>query len=116
MENDKEKVQKLFDEVSASTGMPKIDLSEDNSAALPFGEGMLLHVHYRAEIPEVDFTVPIGASPRKRRQLSTSGFSPQTSTGLARTARRFRTRGISTRSSSSSARIPPISLPGAFRQ
>ena len=67
MENDKEKVQKLFDEVSASTGMPKIDLSEDNSAALPFGEGMLLHVHYRAEIPEVDFTVPIGSVPKKKK-------------------------------------------------
>ena len=67
MENDKEIVQKLFDELSASTGMPKIDLSEDNSAALPFGEGMLLHVHYRAEIPEVDFTVPIGSVPKRKK-------------------------------------------------
>ena len=67
MENEKEFVQKLFDEVSASTGMPKIDLSEDNSAALPFGEGMLLHVHYRAEIPEVDFTVPIGSVPKRKK-------------------------------------------------
>ena len=67
METDKEQVQRLFDEVSASTGMPKIDLSDDNSAALPFGEGMLLHVHYRAEIPEVDFTVPIGSVPKRKK-------------------------------------------------
>lgn len=67
MENDKEIVQKLFDEVSAHTGMPKIDLADDNSAALPFGEGMLLHIHYRAEIPEVDFTVPVGSVPAKKK-------------------------------------------------
>ena len=67
MENDKELVQKMFDEVSARTGMPRIDLSDDNSAALPFGEGMLLHVQYRGEIPEVDFTVPIGSVPRRKK-------------------------------------------------
>ena len=67
MENDKELVQKLFDELSSRTGMPRIDFSEDNSAALPFGEGMLLHVHYRAEIPEVDFTVPIGSVPQRTK-------------------------------------------------
>ena len=47
--------------------MPRIDLSEDNSAILPFGEGMLLYVHYRAEIPEVDFTVPIGSVPKRKK-------------------------------------------------
>ena len=67
MENDKELVQKLFDEVSARTGIPRIDLSDNDSAALPFGEGMLLHVHYRAEIPEVDFTVPIGTVPKRKK-------------------------------------------------
>jgi hypothetical protein len=67
MENDKELVQKMFDEVSARTGMPRIELAEDDSAALPFGEGMLLHVHYRAEIPEVDFTVPIGSVPKGKK-------------------------------------------------
>ncbi len=67
MENDKEIVQKLFDDVSARSGIPRIDLSDDNSAALPFGEGMLLHVHYRAEIPEVDFTVPIGSVPKRKK-------------------------------------------------
>lgn len=67
MENDKELVQKLFDELSSRTGMPRIDLSEDNSAILPFGEGMLLYVHYRAEIPEVDFTVPIGSVPKRKK-------------------------------------------------
>ena len=67
MKNDKELVQKMFDEVSDRTGMPKIDLADDNSAALPFGEGMLLHVHYRAEIPEVDFTVPLGSVPKERK-------------------------------------------------
>ena len=67
MENDKEHVQKLFDEVSEHTGMPEIDLSEDDSAALPFGDGMLLHIHYRPEIPEVDFIVPIGSVPEKKK-------------------------------------------------
>ena len=67
MENDKELVQKLFDELSSRTGMPRIDLSEDDSAILPFGEGMLLYVHYRAEIPEVDFTVPIGSVPKRKK-------------------------------------------------
>ena len=67
MGNDKELVQKLFDEVSARTGIPRIDLSDNDSAALPFGEGMLLHVHYRAEIPEVDFTVPIGTVPKRKK-------------------------------------------------
>ena len=67
MENDKEQVQRLFDDLSSRTGMPRIDFSEDNSAALPFGEGMLLHVHYRAEIPEVDFTVPIGSVPQRKK-------------------------------------------------
>ena len=67
MENDKELVQKLFDEVSARTGIPRIDLSDNDSAALPFGEGMLLHVHYRGEIPEVDFTVPIGTVPKRKK-------------------------------------------------
>ena len=67
MGNDKEDVQKLFDEVSARTGMPKVDLAEDNSAALPFGDEMLLHIHYRAEIPEVDFTVPLGSVPRAKK-------------------------------------------------
>ena len=67
MENDKELVQKLFDELSSRTGMPRIDLSEDNSAILPFGEEMLLYVHYRAEIPEVDFTVPIGSVPKRQK-------------------------------------------------
>ena len=67
MENDKELVQKLFDELSSRTGMPRIDLSEDNSAILPFGEAMLLYVHYRAEIPEVDFTVPIGSVPKGKK-------------------------------------------------
>ena len=67
MEKDKELVQKLFDELSSRTGMPRIDLSEDNSAILPFGEGMLLHVHYRAEIPEVDFTAPIGSVPQRKK-------------------------------------------------
>ena len=67
MENDKELVQQMFDEVSERTGMPRIDFSDDNSAVLPFGEGMLLHVHYRAEIPEVDFTVPIGSVPWGRK-------------------------------------------------
>lgn len=67
MENDKEQVQRLFDDVSESTGMPRVDLSDDNSAVLPFGEGMLLHVHYRAEIPEVDFTVPIGGVPKRKK-------------------------------------------------
>ena len=67
MENDKELVQKLFDELSSRTGMPRIDLSEDNSAILPFGEEMLLYVHYRAEIPEVDFTVPIGSVPKRTK-------------------------------------------------
>lgn len=67
MKNDKELVQKLFDDVSARTGIPRIDLTENDSAALPFGEGMLLHVHYRAEIPEVDFTVPIGSVPKRKK-------------------------------------------------
>jgi hypothetical protein len=67
MEKDKEVVQKMFDEISARTGMPRIDLSEDDSAALPFGEEMLLHIHYRGEIPEVDFTVPLGSVPRKKK-------------------------------------------------
>ena len=67
MENDKELVQKLFDELSSRTGMPRIDLSEDNSAILPFVEEMLLYVHYRAEIPEVDFTVPIGSVPKRKK-------------------------------------------------
>ena len=67
MESDKELVQKLFDEFSSRTGMPRIDLSEDNSAILPFGEEMLLYVHYRAEIPEVDFTVPIGSVPKRKK-------------------------------------------------
>ena len=67
MENDKELVQKLFDELSSRTGIPRIDLSEDNSAILPFGEAMLLYVHYRAEIPEVDFTVPIGSVPKGKK-------------------------------------------------
>lgn len=67
MENDKELVQKLFDELASRTGMPRIDLSEDNSAILPFGEEMLLYVHYRAEIPEVDFTVPIGSVPKRKK-------------------------------------------------
>lgn len=67
MENDKELVQKLFDELSSRTGMPRIDLSEDDSAILPFGEEMLLYVHYRAEIPEVDFTVPIGSVPKRKK-------------------------------------------------
>lgn len=67
MENDKELVQKLFDELSSRTGMPRIDLSEDNSAILPFGEEMLLYVHYRAEIPEIDFTVPIGSVPKRKK-------------------------------------------------
>ena len=67
MEKDKELVQKLFDELSSRTGMPRIDLSEDNSAILPFGEEMLLYVHYRAEIPEVDFTVPIGSVPKRKK-------------------------------------------------
>ena len=67
MESDKELVQKLFDELSSRTGMPRIDLSEDNSAILPFGEVMLLHVHYRAEIPEVDFTAPIGSVPQRKK-------------------------------------------------
>ena len=67
MGNTKEFVQKLFDEVSAHTGMPRIVLTEDNSAALPFGDGMLLHIQYRAEIPEVDFTVPIGSVPENKK-------------------------------------------------
>ena len=67
MGSDKELVQKLFDELSSRTGMPRIDLSEDNSAILPFGEAMLLYVHYRAEIPEVDFTVPIGSVPKRKK-------------------------------------------------
>ena len=67
MESDKELVQKLFDDVSARTGIPRIDLTENDSAALPFGEGMLLHVHYRGEIPEVDFTVPIGSVPKRKK-------------------------------------------------
>ena len=67
MEKDKELVQKLFDELSSRTGMPRIDLSEDNSAILPFVEEMLLYVHYRAEIPEVDFTVPIGSVPKRKK-------------------------------------------------
>ena len=67
MGSDKELVQKLFDELSSRTGMPRIDLSEDNSAILPFGEEMLLYVHYRAEIPEVDFTVPIGSVPKRKK-------------------------------------------------
>ena len=67
MESDKELVQKLFDELSSRTGMPRIDLSEDNSEILPFGEEMLLYVHYRAEIPEVDFTVPIGSVPKRKK-------------------------------------------------
>ena len=67
MGNDKELVQKLFDEVSSRTGIPRIDLSDNDSAALPFGEGMLLHVHYRGEIPEVDFTVPIGSVPKGKK-------------------------------------------------
>lgn len=67
MENDKELVQKLFDDLSAQTGIPRIDLTENDSAALPFGEGMLLHVHYRGEIPEVDFTVPIGSVPKRKK-------------------------------------------------
>lgn len=67
MESDKELAQNLFDELSSRTGMPRIDLSEDNSAILPFGEEMLLYVHYRAEIPEVDFTVPIGSVPKRKK-------------------------------------------------
>ena len=39
-ENDKDIVQKLFDEVSARTGIPRIDLSDNDSAALPFGESV----------------------------------------------------------------------------
>lgn len=67
MGNDKEVVQKLFDEVSERTGMPRVDLSAEDSTALPFGDEMLLHIHYRAEIPEIDFTVPLGIVPRKRK-------------------------------------------------
>ncbi|MBQ4385768.1 MAG: type III secretion system chaperone [Kiritimatiellae bacterium] len=67
MGNDKKEVQRLFDEVSERTGMPRVDLSEDDSAALPFGEDMLLHIHYRAEIPEVDFTVPLGSVPNRKK-------------------------------------------------
>lgn len=67
MTNDKETLQQMFDEISARSGTPKIDLSENDSAALPFGDGMLLHVQYRANIPEVVFTVPLGTVPPERR-------------------------------------------------
>lgn len=67
MENSISEVQKVFDEVANRTGMPRIEFSGDSSAALPFGEGMLLCVHYRAEIPEVDFTVPLGSVPPQKK-------------------------------------------------
>ena len=67
MTDDKELVQKMFDEVTGRTGIPRIDLSEADSAALPFGEGMLLHVQYRKAIPEVVFTVPLGTVPQEKR-------------------------------------------------
>lgn len=67
MENDKELLQKMFDEIAEREGTPRIDLSEDDAAALPFGDGMLLHVQYRDKIPEVDFTVPLGSVPREKR-------------------------------------------------
>ncbi len=67
MTDDKELVQKMFDEVTGRTGIPRIDLSEADSAALPFGDGMLLHVQYRKEIPEVVFTVPLGTVPQEKR-------------------------------------------------
>ena len=67
MTDNKEFVQRMFDEISEREGMPRVDLSEDDSAALPFGEEMLLLVQYRGEIPEIDFTVPIGSVPEERK-------------------------------------------------
>lgn len=67
MENNKKLIQDVFDEVSARTGMPRIELADDDSAALPFGDGLLLYIHYRGEMPEVDFTVPIGSVPAKKK-------------------------------------------------
>lgn len=68
MTGDKESVQIMFDEIAERTGIPRVDLSEEDSAALPFGEdGMLLHVQYRREIPAVVFTAPLGGVPQGKK-------------------------------------------------
>lgn len=67
MTGDKESVQMMFDEIAERTGMPRVDLSQDDSAVLPFGDEMLLHVQYRKEIPEVVFTVPLGRVPQSKK-------------------------------------------------
>jgi len=67
MTSDKELLQKMFDEMTGDAGLPRIDLSEADSAALPFGDGMILHVQYRESIPEVVFTVPLGSVPQEKK-------------------------------------------------
>ena len=67
MQDIKDQIQAMLDEISASAGTPRFDLSEDDGCTASFGEGMMVRVQLRPHIPELDFTVPLGSVPEEKR-------------------------------------------------
>ena len=67
MQDIKEQIQAMLDEISSAEGTPRFDLSEDDGCTASFGEGMMVRVQLRPHIPELDFTVPLGSVPEERR-------------------------------------------------
>jgi len=67
MQDIKEQIQAMLDEISSAEGTPRFDLSEDDGCTVPFGDGMMVRVQLRPQIPELDFTVPLGSVPEEKR-------------------------------------------------
>ena len=67
MQDVKEQIQAMLDEISSAEGTPRFDLSEDDGCTVPFGDGMMVRVQLRPQIPELDFTVPLGSVPEEKR-------------------------------------------------
>ena len=67
MQDIKDQIQTMLDEISSTEGTPRFDLSEDDGCTVSFGEGMMVRLQLRPQIPELDFTVPLGSVPEEKR-------------------------------------------------
>ena len=83
MQDIKDQIQTMLDEISSTEGTPRFDLSEDDGCTVSFGEGMMVRLQLRPHIPELDFTVPLGSVIVSLRALGKYHCSGGASTTLA---------------------------------
>ena len=83
-----EELKEILKGIGDKNGL-EISLDETGACTLELSDGRVLLIQERARLGELDFAATLGPVPEERREPCSPSFSPRTSTGTRRTARRF---------------------------